>query len=150
MGLPQASPLFPVLYNIYTKGLANLNINGLKWVLTLADDGLIYKTASDINKAGHRCPRAAGKDVTLVPGDRFRNQPKQSAVLRCTFNSKAVGHRCQQSPSIEKVTEGTNSLRQLGIHFDRNVDANDPGRINKTQVQERTVRVESHGSKRHR
>ena len=47
MGLPQGSPLSPVLYNVYTKGLANLNSNGLSRVLTLADDRLIYKTASD-------------------------------------------------------------------------------------------------------
>ena len=51
MGLSQGSPLSPVLYNVYTKGLADLNSNGLSWVLTLADDGLIYKTASDISTA---------------------------------------------------------------------------------------------------
>ena len=51
MGLPQGSPLSPVLYNVYTKGLADLNSNGLSRVLTLADDGLIYKTASDISTA---------------------------------------------------------------------------------------------------
>ena len=36
---------------VYTKGLADLNSNGLSRVLTLADDGLIYKTASDISTA---------------------------------------------------------------------------------------------------
>ena len=51
MGLPQGSPLSPILYNVYTKGLADLNGNGLSRVLTLADDGLIYKTASDISTA---------------------------------------------------------------------------------------------------
>ena len=51
MGLPQDSPLSPVLYNVYTKGLADLNSNGLSRVLTLADNGLIYKTASDISTA---------------------------------------------------------------------------------------------------
>ena len=51
MGLPQGSPLSPVLYNVYTKGLADLKSNGLSRVLTLADDGLIYKTSSDISTA---------------------------------------------------------------------------------------------------
>ena len=47
MGLLQGSPLSPVLYNVYTKGLADLNQNGLSRVLTLADYGLIYKTTRD-------------------------------------------------------------------------------------------------------
>ena len=51
MGLPQSFSLSPVLYNVYTKGLADLNSNGLSRVPTLADDGLIYKTASDISTA---------------------------------------------------------------------------------------------------
>ena len=51
MGLPQGSLLSPVLYNVYTKGLADLNSNGLSRVLTIADKGLIYKTASDISTA---------------------------------------------------------------------------------------------------
>ena len=51
MGLTQGFPLSPVLYSVYTKGLADLNNNGLSRVLTLADDGLIYKTASDISAA---------------------------------------------------------------------------------------------------
>ena len=46
IGLSQGFPLSPVLYNVYTKGLADLNSNGYSQVLTLADDGLIYKTAS--------------------------------------------------------------------------------------------------------
>ena len=47
MGLPQGSSLSSVLQNVYTKGLADLNSNSLSWELALADDGLIYKTASD-------------------------------------------------------------------------------------------------------
>ena len=39
------------LYYVYTKGPADLNSNGLSRVLMLADDGLIYKTASDISTA---------------------------------------------------------------------------------------------------
>ena len=51
MGLSQGSPLPPILYNAYTKGLADLNSNGLSRVLTLAEVWLIYKTASDSHTA---------------------------------------------------------------------------------------------------
>ena len=51
MGLPQGSPLSPVLFNVYTKSLADLNQNGPSKILTLADDGLIYKTRRDSRKA---------------------------------------------------------------------------------------------------
>ena len=44
-------PLSPVLYNVYTKGLEDPNSYGLSRVITLANEGLIYKTASDISTA---------------------------------------------------------------------------------------------------
>ena len=39
MGPPQGSPLSPVLVNVYTKGLADLNQYGTRKSLTLVDDG---------------------------------------------------------------------------------------------------------------
>ena len=60
MRLPQGSSLSTVLNNVYTKGLADMSSNGLRWVLTLTDDGLIYKIASGPCRS-HHCPGAAGK-----------------------------------------------------------------------------------------
>ena len=51
LGLPHVTHLPPVLYNVCTKGLADLHSNGLSRVLTLGDDGRIYKTASDSHTA---------------------------------------------------------------------------------------------------
>ena len=53
MGLPQGSPLSLVLFNVYTKGLADLNQNGPSKILTLTDDGahIIYKTSKDSQEA---------------------------------------------------------------------------------------------------
>ena len=44
MGLPQGSLILPALFNVYTKGLADLNQNAPSKILILADDRLIYKT----------------------------------------------------------------------------------------------------------
>ena len=49
-----------------------------------------------------------------------------------------------------EVIERMNSLRYLGIHLDRMLTYKAQVKSHKTQVQERTVRVESHGFKRHR
>ena len=51
MGLPQGSTLLPVLFNVYTKGMADLNKNGPSKILTLTDDGLMYKTSRDSREA---------------------------------------------------------------------------------------------------
>ena len=71
MGLSQSVPLSPVLYNVYTNGLWDLNSNGLSRVLTLAEDGQIYKTSSDIHTA------VTAVQEQLVLRDRVRNQFKQ-------------------------------------------------------------------------
>ena len=49
-GLMQGSPLFPLLYNVYTKGLADLNRNCLTTVLTLADNELSIKQPENIQQ----------------------------------------------------------------------------------------------------
>ena len=51
MGIPQGSSLSPVFFNVYTKGLADLNQNGPSKILILAEDGLIYKTSKDSQEA---------------------------------------------------------------------------------------------------
>ena len=116
MGHPQDCPLSPVLYSFYTRGLADLNSNGLKRVRTLADDGLIYKPASDTHTAVTAVQEQLGKtSVTMVPRDKVRNQSKQGAnpVTWCTLNNKAV--RRSNASSLHQ----RKSHRYFGIHFDR-------------------------------
>ena len=69
--------------------------------------------------SSHRCSGAAGKSVTFVPRDRVRNQSKQGA-------SPVVHPQQQRSRTSNvssllqwKIKERTNSLRYLGIQFDR-------------------------------
>ena len=115
MGLPQGSPLSPVLNNVYTKGLADLNSNGLSQVLMLADDGLIYKIASDINTAVTAVQEQLEKVSHWCQETESEINPSKAQALWCTLNNKAVG---QAMPAVSFI-EHTNSLRYLGIHFDR-------------------------------
>ena len=148
MGLPQAPPpplpptLSPVLSNIYTNGL---NSNGLSRVRTLVDGALIYKTANDIHTVVTAVPEQLQKSVTLVPRDRVQNQSKQgvSPMVHLQQQSSRASnassllqwrsHRTHEQPQIPR-----DPLQQK-------VDIQDAGRINKTQVEERTVRAERHG-----
>ena len=119
VGLPQGSPLFPVLYNVYTKGLADLNSNGLRRVLMLADDGLIYKTGSDTHTAVTAVQEQLEKVSHWCQETVSEINPSNAHALWCTFNNKAAG---QAMPAVSfdgEVIERMNSLRYIGIHFDR-------------------------------
>ena len=99
--------------------LADLNSNGLSRVLTLADDGLIYKTAGDIRTAVTAAQEQLEKVSHWCQETESEINPSKAQALWCTLNNKAVG---QAMPAVSfngEVTERTNSLRYLGIHFDR-------------------------------
>ena len=128
-----------------------MNSNGLSRVLTLADDGLSTKqpaTSAQQSLLSKSSWKKCHIDAKRQR-DRVRNQPKQGA--------SPVVHPQQQ---ISR-TSNASSLLQWGSHrtsersqiprdpLRQNAYVQDAGRINKTQVQERTARVKSHGFKRH-
>ena len=87
-------------------------------VLTLADDGLIYKTASDISTAVTAVQEQLEKVSHWCQETESKINPRKAQTLWCTLNNKAVG---QAMPAVSfngEAIERTNSLRYLGIHFD--------------------------------
>ena len=89
--------LSPVLYNVYTKGLADLNGNGLSPVLTLADDGLIYETASDNNTAVTTVQEQLEKVSHRCQETESEINPSKKQAVWCTLNNRAAG---QVMPAI--------------------------------------------------
>ena len=119
-GTSTSPPLLsPVLYNVYTKGLADLNSNGLSRVLTLADDGFIYKTASDTHRAVTAAQEQLDKVSQWYQETESDINPSKAQGLWCALNNKAVRQAMPAVPFNGEVTERTNSLRYFGIHFDR-------------------------------
>ena len=113
------SALSPVLYNVYTKGLVDLNSNGLSRMLRLADVWLIYKTASDIHTPITAVQEQLEKVSHWCQETESEINPSKAQALWCTLNNKAAGQAIPAVSFNGEVIERTNSLRYLGIHFDR-------------------------------
>ena len=93
-------------------------------MLALADNGLISKTTRDINTAVTAVQEQLEKVSHWCQETESEINPSKAQALWCILNNKEVG---QTMPAVS-----TNSLRYVGIHFDRMQDA---GQFNKTQVQ---------------
>ena len=91
MGLQESSPLSPVIYGVYTKGMAYLNENGLSRVLTLADDGLIYKTTVDTQEADKYVQQQLENVSQWCQDTRSLINPNKAQALWCTLDNKTAG-----------------------------------------------------------
>ena len=121
MGLPQWSPLSPVFFNVYTKGLADLNQNGPSKILTLADDRLIkiYKTSKDFQEVAEAVQQQLDSVSKWCHDTRSLLNPDKAQTVWCTLDNRAAGKLMPAVIFDGAVVEQTSHLRYLGIHFDR-------------------------------
>ena len=99
MGLPQGSLLLLVLFNIYTKGLADMNQNGPSKILTLADDGLIYKTSKDSQEAAEAVQQQLDTSNVMTPDLSSIQTRHKHCGAHLTTEQQA--NQCQQSHLME-------------------------------------------------
>ena len=120
MGLPQRSPLSPVFFNVYTKGLADLNQNGPSKILTLADDRLIkiYKTSKDFQEVAEAVQQLDSVSKRCHDTRSLLNPDKaqtlylnQFWLLYETLLPENLGKHCQKWPA------GKTELEMLEIKF---------------------------------
>jgi len=117
MSIPQGSSLSLVFFNVYTKGLADLNQNGPSKILILADDGLIYKTSKDSQEAAKAVQLGSVSKWCRDTGSLIN--PAKVQTLWCNLDNRAAGKPMPAVSLDVAVIERTSRLRYLGIHFDR-------------------------------
>ena len=101
VGPPQGSPLSSVLFNVYTKGLADLNQNGPSKILRPADDGLIYKTSRDSQGAAKAVQQQL--DVNSCGVMTMDRSSIQTRHKRCgtLLTTERQANQCQRSHLME-------------------------------------------------
>ena len=113
------SPLSPVLFNVCTKGLADLNQNGPSKFLTLVDDGLIYKTSKDSQEATEAVQQQLDSISQWCHDTGSLISPGKAQTLWCTLDNRTEGKPVPAVTLDGAVVERTSYLRYFGIHFDR-------------------------------
>ena len=146
MGLPQGSPLSPVHFSVYNKGLADLNQNGPSRILTLTDDGLVYKTSKDSQEATEAVQQLDSVYKWCHDTGSLINRNK-AQTLWYTLDNRAAGKPVPAVTFDGAVVDRTSHLRHRGVHFDRMLTYKRRGN-NNTEVQERSVSPEAMAAKR--
>ena len=118
-GLPQGSPLSPVLFNIYTAEIARLQLAGPGRMLTFADDIEAYIQGTDRDVMARQLQDAANQVLNWCHQNNAVINPEKAQVLWCSLDNRIVNG---DVPAIacNGVDVGRRpDLRYLGITFDR-------------------------------
>ena len=123
-GLPQGSPLSPVLYNVYTARLAMMeNPNGR--ILTFADDVLIYVKGRDREEMSNNTQEVLSRVNGWCVDTGAVINPLKGTTLWCSLDNhivkKVLPHVNMGGKTIERVAV----MKYLGIAFDRTLSFKD-------------------------
>ena len=146
--LTPGSLLSPIFYNVYTKGLAVLNQNGLSRVITLADDGLIiYKTTRDTHEAAEAVQQLENVSQWCQDTGSLIS-PSKAQTLWCTPDNRASGKTMPAVTVDGAAVQRNKSFEKPLGPLRQNADLQTTCG-NNTEVQERPVSPEGYGSKGH-
>ena len=95
----QGSQMLPVLFNVYTKRLADLNQTGPSKILTLADDGLIYIISKDCQEAAEAVSQQLDTSNVMTPDLSSIQTRHKHCGAHLTTEQQA--NQCQQSHLME-------------------------------------------------
>ena len=120
-GLPQGSPLSPVLFNIYTSKIASNEDFRPGGILTFADDITVYEEGKDWIEMARSLEERLQEVARWCEDHKAAVNPAKAQVLWCSLNNKAIN---QPTPPITfdyEVIERLPELRYLGVVFDRSL-----------------------------
>ena len=101
----------------YSNRQADLNQNGPSKILTLADDGLIYKTSKDSQEAAEAVQQLDSVSKWRHDTGSLLSSDKAQTVW-CTLDNRAAGKPMPAVTFDGAVVERTSHLRYLWIHLD--------------------------------
>ena len=119
-GLPQGSPISPVMFNIYTADLARMSIENGR-MLTFADDGLGYKRGTRWADMAQGIQRSLDEVTGWCVESNSKVNPTKAAALWCSLNNRIVN---QDLPAVQishQDIERVSEMRYLGIIMDRSL-----------------------------
>ena len=84
-------------FNVCTKGLADLNLNGHCKILTLADDGLIYTKIKEFQEAAEAVQQQKDSVSKWCHDTGSLINPDKAQTLWCTLDNRAAD---KQVPAV--------------------------------------------------
>ena len=123
-GLPQGSALSPVLFNVYTVGITSNQLEAPGRTLSFADDVLVYRHGNNRQAIAASAQEELNRLDTWCTEYKGRIHPDKACVLWCSLNNRAVKSEMPPVHIEGKQLQRENSLKYLGVTFDRSLCGN--------------------------
>lgn len=132
-GVPQGSPLSPLLYNVYCYDIYNATpeFNQQSYILQFADDTALVSHNNTLKKTSEELQRLMNKTNRWFELWRLQANPTKSQLL--IFNH----HPSLSSPTINvanEIVHPKTTAAYLGIHLDHKLNFNNHTNITKKKI----------------
>jgi ribonuclease HI len=120
-GLPQGSPLSPVLFNVYTAAVTQQQLDGRGRTLSFVDDILVYRQGRDRLQVAKAVQEELDRLSAWCEDSGARVNHEKATATWFSLNT----HICKTPTPIITLDgndiERTSTMRYLGIEFDRSL-----------------------------